>query len=102
MLNFIDNYSFIHASGCVGMGPSALLCKRVYNVVKMALAGLMLIKLSRTNFILVLQNLPIRMLYLFGYDIPIGCFLSMSKKPVFESFMSVMPELFEILLSWYS
>jgi len=25
MFNFIDIYSFIHASGCVGMGPSALL-----------------------------------------------------------------------------
>jgi len=26
MFNFIDIYSFIPVSGCVGMGPSALLC----------------------------------------------------------------------------
>jgi len=37
MLNFIDNYSFIPVSGCVGMDPSALLCPGAYNVVKTAL-----------------------------------------------------------------
>ena len=37
MLNFINIYSFIPVSGCVGMGPSALLCPGVYNAVKTAL-----------------------------------------------------------------
>jgi hypothetical protein len=39
MLNFIDNYSFIPVSGCVGMDPStsALLYPGAYNVVKTAL-----------------------------------------------------------------
>jgi hypothetical protein len=35
--NFIDIYSFIPASACVGMGPSALLCLGAYNAAKMAL-----------------------------------------------------------------
>ena len=34
MLNFIDIYSFIHVSVCVGRGPSALLCPGVYNTAK--------------------------------------------------------------------
>jgi hypothetical protein len=32
---FIDIYSFIPVSGCVGMGPNALLCLGAYNIVKM-------------------------------------------------------------------
>jgi hypothetical protein len=38
MLNFINIYSFIPVSGCVGMGPSVLLCPGAYNAVKMALS----------------------------------------------------------------
>ena len=38
MLNFIGIYSFIPASGCVGMGTSALLCMGAYNAVKTALS----------------------------------------------------------------
>jgi len=36
MFHFIDNYSFIPVSGCVGTcrGPRALLCPGVYNAVK--------------------------------------------------------------------
>jgi hypothetical protein len=34
MFNFIDIYSFIPVSGCVGMGHSALLCPGAYDVVK--------------------------------------------------------------------
>jgi hypothetical protein len=34
---FIDIYSFIPASDCECMGPSALLCPVVYNAVKTAL-----------------------------------------------------------------
>jgi len=34
MFNFIDIYSFIPVSGCVGIGPSALLGPGVYNAVK--------------------------------------------------------------------
>ena len=34
MFNFIDIYSFIPVSGCVGIGPSALLCPGAYNVIK--------------------------------------------------------------------
>ena len=37
MFNFIDIYSFIHVSGCVGISPSALLCLGAYNAVKTAL-----------------------------------------------------------------
>jgi hypothetical protein len=37
MLNFIDIYIFIPVSGCVGRGPSALLCPGAYNAVKSAL-----------------------------------------------------------------
>ena len=37
MFNFIDIYSFIPVSGCVGMGPSALFCPGVYITVTMAL-----------------------------------------------------------------
>ena len=37
MFNFIDIYSFIHASGCVCMGPSGLLCPGAYNAVKTVL-----------------------------------------------------------------
>jgi len=37
MFNFINFYIFIPESGCVGMGPSALLCPGAYNVVEMAL-----------------------------------------------------------------
>ena len=37
MFNFIDIYSFIPASGCVGMGPNALLYLGVYDAVKTAL-----------------------------------------------------------------
>jgi hypothetical protein len=39
MFNFIDIYSFISVSGCVGMDPSALLFPGAYNVVKTALGG---------------------------------------------------------------
>jgi hypothetical protein len=38
MFNFIDIYSFISVSGCVGRGPSALLCPWAYNFVKTALS----------------------------------------------------------------
>jgi hypothetical protein len=34
MFNFIDIYSFIPVSGCVGIGPSALLYPGAYNAVK--------------------------------------------------------------------
>jgi len=37
MFNFIDIYRFIHASGCVCMGSSALILPGVYNAVKTAL-----------------------------------------------------------------
>jgi len=37
MFHFIDIYSFIHMSGCVGMGPSALLCPGAYDAVTRAL-----------------------------------------------------------------
>jgi hypothetical protein len=36
MFNFIDIYSFIPVSGCVDMGPSALLFPGVYNAIKTA------------------------------------------------------------------
>jgi hypothetical protein len=36
MFNLIDIYSFIPASACVGMGPSALLCPGAYNAAKNA------------------------------------------------------------------
>jgi hypothetical protein len=38
MLNFINIYSFIPVSDCVGMGPSVLLCPGAYNAFKMALS----------------------------------------------------------------
>ena len=34
MFNFIDIYSFIHETGCVGMDPIALLFPGVNNAVK--------------------------------------------------------------------
>ena len=37
MFNVIDIYSFIHVSGCVGVGPSELLFPGAINVVKTAL-----------------------------------------------------------------
>ena len=37
MFNFIDVYSFVYVSGCVSMGPSALLCPGSYNAVKTVL-----------------------------------------------------------------
>ena len=37
MFNFINIYSFIPVSGCVDMGPSAMLCQGAYNAVKIAL-----------------------------------------------------------------
>jgi hypothetical protein len=37
MLNFINNYSFLPVSGCVGMDTSALLCPVAYNASKTAL-----------------------------------------------------------------
>jgi len=37
MFDFIDIYIFIPVSGCVGMGPSALLWLGAYNAVKTAL-----------------------------------------------------------------
>jgi len=37
MFNFIDICSFIPLSGCVGMGPNALICLGVYYSVKTAL-----------------------------------------------------------------
>jgi hypothetical protein len=39
MFNFSDIYCFIHVSGCVGRGSSALLCPGAYNAVKTALRG---------------------------------------------------------------
>jgi len=38
MFNFIDNYSFIPVSGCVGRDPSALPCPGAYNAVKTVLS----------------------------------------------------------------
>ena len=40
MFNFIDIYSFISASACVGMGPSALLCLGAYNAAKILIKQL--------------------------------------------------------------
>jgi len=37
MFNLSTIYIFIHVSGYVGRGPSALLCPRAYNAVKAAL-----------------------------------------------------------------
>ena len=37
MFKFIDFYSFIPVSGCVGMDHSALPCPGAFNVVKTAL-----------------------------------------------------------------
>ena len=37
VFNIIDIYSFISVCGCVGRGPSALLCPGAYNAVKMTL-----------------------------------------------------------------
>jgi hypothetical protein len=37
MFNLMDNYNFIPVSGCVGRGPSALLCPWAYCAVKTAL-----------------------------------------------------------------
>jgi hypothetical protein len=37
MFNLTDNDSFIHVSGCVVRGPSALLCPGFYYAVKTAL-----------------------------------------------------------------
>ena len=37
MFIFIDIYSLIHASGCLGMSLSALLCPGAYNAAKTAL-----------------------------------------------------------------
>ena len=37
IFNFINIYSVIPVSGCVGMGPSALFCPGAYNTVKMVL-----------------------------------------------------------------
>ena len=40
LFNFINIYSFISVSGCVGRAPlSALLCPGAYNAVKMALSN---------------------------------------------------------------
>ena len=39
MFDFIDIYSFIPVSGCVGRGPSALLCQGAYDAVETALHG---------------------------------------------------------------
>ena len=39
MFNFIDNYIFTPVSGCVGRGPSVLLCPGAYNAVKTAGPG---------------------------------------------------------------
>ena len=36
MFHFIDINNFIHLSGCVGMGPTALLFPEAYNAVKAA------------------------------------------------------------------
>jgi hypothetical protein len=44
MFNFIYIYSFIPMSGCVGMGPDALLFPRSRDVVKTALLLLLLSK----------------------------------------------------------
>jgi Pyruvate/2-oxoacid:ferredoxin oxidoreductase delta subunit len=38
MFNFINNYNFISVTGCVGLGPCALLCSVAYNAVKMVLS----------------------------------------------------------------
>jgi hypothetical protein len=39
MFNFIDHLHFIPVSGCVGMGPSALICPGAYDAVTTALFG---------------------------------------------------------------
>jgi hypothetical protein len=36
MFHFIDINNFIHLSGCVGIGPTALLFPEAYNAVKAA------------------------------------------------------------------
>jgi hypothetical protein len=48
MFNFIDTlHIFIPVSGCVGRGPSALLCPGAYNAVKTALVW----RLEKTMFV---------------------------------------------------
>ena len=37
IFNSIHIYSFIHVSGCVGMGPTVLLCAGAYNAIKTVL-----------------------------------------------------------------
>ena len=44
MFNFIHIYSVIPMSGCVGMGPSALLCPGARDALKTALLLLLLSK----------------------------------------------------------
>ena len=44
MFNFMYIYSFIHMSGCIGLGPSALLCPGARDAAKTALLLLLLSK----------------------------------------------------------
>ena len=53
---------------------------------------LMVIKLSRSNFELILKNHPIRTLDIFDSAL-IGCFLSTSTKLVLQSFITFSLEL---------
>jgi hypothetical protein len=50
MFNFIDIYSFIPVSGCVGMGAGALLCPGANNAVKTTLCAIRCCR-SLTKFI---------------------------------------------------
>jgi hypothetical protein len=51
MFNSIDIYSFIPASGCICMGPSALLCMRAYNPVKTAQSHTLIKQCGSTHYI---------------------------------------------------
>jgi hypothetical protein len=52
MFNFIDIYSFIPASACVGMGPSALLCLGACIAAKMALYHYIYLLLIKLKYLL--------------------------------------------------
>jgi len=49
MFNFIDIYSFITVSICVGRGPSALLWPGAYNAVKTAMPGTPVSSTNKTD-----------------------------------------------------
>jgi hypothetical protein len=52
MFNFIDIYSFIPVSACVGMGPSALLCLGACIAAKMALYHYIYLLLIKLKYLL--------------------------------------------------